>query len=229
VKGNFHARFLGGVGGLTACTYPVAHRTMKIILVTFAIVAVIGGVLVLFLFLKFGSAVGKAHGQALYRVLAHGRGFRSLLTPKVRATTLLRRRASLHSSSVILRLGASLRHPALILQHWRRCRRRLTRPPTAISRVDRILWHISTRRLVVVLAAKCRSRPIITGRDGAGHRGRDPAHDSTPEEFKRFLGVFQSNQVPHHIVGDPQATHAFVPRKYAEAAGKCFCVSSRMG
>jgi hypothetical protein len=39
---------------------------MKVILISLAVVAVIGGGVVLFLLLKFGSAVGKAHGQALY-------------------------------------------------------------------------------------------------------------------------------------------------------------------
>ena len=29
MKRKFHARFLGGVGGLTACAYPVRHNTFN--------------------------------------------------------------------------------------------------------------------------------------------------------------------------------------------------------
>ena len=42
MKGNFHARFLGGVGGLTACAYPAHHsHAMKKIVIAGCVVVLL--------------------------------------------------------------------------------------------------------------------------------------------------------------------------------------------
>lgn len=203
---------------------------MKIILISVAIVAAIGGVLVLFLLVKFGSAVGKAHGQALYssvgawtriQEFAHAGGKSNYIAEAESKLTLLKND----------------------MKAWRE---------TAPSNTD-----FSALERAQATAYDATDRDIRSGQnplaylDGAtsgapssgaifsptSSREETPMgieiatlpHAASAEAFKTFLGVFQSSGIPHHMVADVEAYRVFVPRKHVDAARKALLQEQQKG
>jgi hypothetical protein len=54
-------------------------------------------------------------------------------------------------------------------------------------------------------------------------------HDSSSEDFKRFLGVFATSKIPYHMVADPNAYHAYVPREHVQAARTALAQEQQKG
>ena len=203
---------------------------MKVIFISLAIVAVIGGGLVLFLLLKFGSAVGKAHGQALYS--------------SVGAWTRIQEFAqSQGKSNYIAEAESKLTLLKNDLKSWRESAPSGT-DYAALEKMQATAYETTDRNIKNGQNPLAYLDPPITGAS-SGEKSFTPTslqgetplgievatlpQDSSPEELKKFLGVFKSNQIPHHIVGDPRANHAFVPREHVEAARKVLLQEQKKG
>lgn len=203
---------------------------MKIVIISVAVVAVIGGVLVLFLVVRFGSTVGKAHGQALYS--------------SVGAWTRIQEFAHAEGkSNYIAEADSKLTLLKSDLKAWRE---------TAPSGAD-----FSTLEKAQAAAYDTTDRNIKSGQnplaylDGATNSNPNSEaifspfsslqetpmgvqiatlpHAASREDFLKFLRVFQSNGIPHHMVGDVEASRVFVPRKHVEAARKALMQEQQKG
>ena len=203
---------------------------MKIILISLAVVAVIGGVLVLFVLVKFGSAVGKAHGRALYSSAG--------------AWTRIQEFAQVQGkSNYIAEAESKLTLLKNDLKAWREIAPSST-DFAALEKMQATAYETTDRNI------KNGQNPLayldgsLTGESG-GEVSSTPTslqnetplgievatlpQNSSPEELKKFLGVFKSNQIPHHIVGDRRANHAFVPREFVDAARKVLAQEQQKG
>jgi hypothetical protein len=203
---------------------------MKIILISLAVVAVIGGILVLFVLLKFGSAVGKAHGQALYS--------------SVGAWTRIQEFAQAQAkSNYIAEAESRLTLIKSDLKSWRE-----TAPSStdfaALEKAQATAYDTTDRNI------KSGQNPLAYldgATSGAPSSGAifSPAsslqetpmgievatlpHAASAEEFQTLLGVFQSNGIPHQMVADVEAYRVFVPRKHVEAARKTLLQEQQKG
>lgn len=203
---------------------------MKIMLISVAVVAVIGGVLVLFLLVKFGSAVGKAHGQALYS--------------SVGAWTRIQEFAHAEGkSNYIAEADSKLALLKSDLKAWRETASSST-DFSALEKAQATAYDTTDRNI------KGGQNPLAyldgaTSGAPSGGTAFSPAssleetpmgieiatipHAATAEEFRAFLGVFQSSGIPHQMVGDVEAYRVFVPQKHIEAARKALLQEQQKG
>jgi hypothetical protein len=203
---------------------------MKIILIPIAVVAVIGGVLVLFLLVRFGSAVGRAHGQALYSSIG--------------AWTRIQEFANAQGkSNYIAEAESKLRLLNGDLKAWRE-----TAPSStdcaALEKMQAAAYDTTDRNIKngqnpLAYLDGASSGPPSSGAvfSPASSLQETPMgveiatlpHAASSEEFRTFLGVFQSNGIPHRMVADIEAYRVFVPRQHVEAARKALLEQQQRG
>jgi hypothetical protein len=203
---------------------------MKVVFISLAVVAVIGGVLVLFFLVKFGSAVGKAHGQALYssvgawtriQEFAHAQGKSNYIAEAESRLTLLKNdlkswRETAPSSTDFAALEKAQ------ATAYDTTDRNIKSGQNPLAYLDGATSGVPNSGAVFTPASSLQETPM-------GIEIATLPHAASTEEFRTFLGVFQSSGIPHQMVGDVEAYRVFVPRKHVEAARKALLQEQQKG
>jgi|GEM_PF-3273529 len=203
---------------------------MKIILISLAVVAVICGILVLFVLVKFGGVVTKAHGQALFS--------------SVGAWTRIQEFAQAEGkSNYIAEADSRLTLLKNDLKAWRE-----TVPSstdfTALEKAQATAYDTTDRNIKSGQNPLAYLDSATSGTPSSGAvfspvsslqetpMGIEIAtlpHAASEEEFRTFLGVFQSSGIPYQMVGDVETYRVFVPRKHVEATRKALLQEQQKG
>jgi Tfp pilus assembly protein PilE len=203
---------------------------MKAVLISLAVVAVIGGVLVLFVLVKFGGAVSKAHGQALYS--------------SVGAWTRIQEFAHAQGkSNYIAEAESKLTLIKSDLKAWRE-----TAPSStdfaALEKMQATAYDTTDKNIKNGQNPLAYLDGAASGTPGSGATFSSASslketalgieiatlpHAASSEEFRTFLGVFESSGIPHRMVADVEAYRVFVPRQHVEAARKALLEQQQRG
>jgi len=203
---------------------------MKAVLISLAVVAVIGGILALIVLVKFGGAVTKAHGQALYS--------------SVGAWTRIQEFAHAQGkSNYIAEAESKLTFIKGDLKVWRETAPSAT-DFAALERMQAAAYETTDRNIKNGQNPLAYLDGALSGAPGSGATfspvsslketpmGIEIAtlpHAASAEEFRAFLGVFESSGIPHQMVADVEAYRVFVPRQRVDAARKALLEQQQRG
>jgi hypothetical protein len=203
---------------------------MKILVVSLVVAAVIGGALILFLLVKFGSAVGKAHGNALYssvgawtriQEFAHEQGKSNYIAEAEHKLSLLQSelkawRETAPSTTDFVALDK------MQVSAYQTTDRNIKNGQNPLAYLDGALSGRPANGAVFSASSTLEETPM-------GIEIATLPHDASPDALMTFRGVFESNGIPYKMVGDLVASRAFVPRKHIEAARRALQEQKQKG